>query len=391
VLATPSRRIVSEFLPVVSAEAPLAQITEVQGYPSDNLLREIGHSGSICFLDLITDRKGGAAALDRIISNAPRLAVVALVPAKEPQAILEALRAGASEFLTQPFSNEQFRTVLEKLALKNPELMAEQGRVLAIVPAKGSCGASTIAFNLAVQLRKLGSSKTLLADLDPITGIQAFQMKLKPSFSFLDALTHTSNLDGDLWRGIVQSYSKMDVLLPPDSPVDGVQDVQDAKPLLDFARLLYDFVVADLGSAYGEWTLSAVRAADEIYLVTTNELPSLQAAQRVIGYYDAHGLQRQKIRLVVNRFSKEIGLTKDMVETALQTDVFQVLPSDYEGVQRALLDGKPIAPTATIGKQITQLASRIVGKPEKPKPAEAKPRSGNALAGLLGGLFSRST
>jgi pilus assembly protein CpaE len=330
-------------------------------------------------------------ALGRIVAQAPRVPVVVLVPGHDPQLILEALRSGASEFLTQPFSNEQFRTVLEKLAQRNPDLVAEQGRLIVVVPAKGSCGASTLAFNLAIQIRKSGSKNTLLADLDPITGIQAFQMKLKPNFSFMDALAHASRLDGDLWKGIVQNYQGIDVLLPPDSPVDGAQEVSDSRPLLDFARRMYDYSVADLGNAYGDWALSAIRCADEVFLTTTNELPALQAAQRVIGYYEGNGIQRQRIHLIVNRFSKDIGLTKDMVETALQTDVYQVLSSDYEGVQRALLDGKPILNTATVGKQIQQLAARVTGANERSKQTEEKRSVPGALGGIFGGLFSRST
>jgi pilus assembly protein CpaE len=131
-----------------------------------------------------------------------------------------------------------------------------------------------------------------------------------------------------------------------------------------------------------------VRSADEVVVVSTNELPALQAAQRVLNYYESNGIPRQRIRLVINRFSKDVGLSKEMVETALQTDVYFVLPSDYEAVQRALLDGKSISLQSNLGKQINLLAARLMGVEARAKPAEKKANS-TTLSGLFS-LFSRS-
>lgn len=389
VLITPGRRITSSLLPLVSTEFPSAQVIELQGYPVDGKLGDFGHTGVIGFIDLITSEEQGLKALERIVAVTPSIPIVALVPEGSPQLILQAIRAGAKDFLTEPFSNEQFRSVMDKLSLVVPGLGGEQGRIISVIPAKGACGASTIAFNLASLLKKGGSPRTLLADLDPVTGTQAFQMKLKPIFSFIDILSHGSGLDVDVWRGVVQTYSGIDVLLSPDQPIDGAQESGDCRPILDFSRKLYDNIIADFGNPYGEWTLSGVHASDEVFLVTTNELPALQAAQRVMNYYEANGIQRQRIRLVINRFNKDVGLTAEMIEKALQTDVHQLIPSDYESVQRALLDGKPIQTGSAVGKQLLQMSQKILGKdPEKKKPEKSSSTSG--LSGLFS-LFSRGT
>ena len=391
VLVTPGRKITSELLPIVSTEVPAAQVVEMQGYPLDGKLGDVGQSGMVCFLDLITDQKAGLQSLAKIVEVMPSVAVVSLVPDSNPQLILQALRAGAKDFLTQPFTADQFRTVLEKLAQIVPELVTQLARVITVIPAKGACGASTIAFNLAAQLKKNGSARTLLADLDPVTGTQAFQLKLKPTFSFLEILNQGAALDADVWRGVVQSFNGMDVLLAPDTPVDGAQEMGSTRPILEFSRKLYDHVVVDLGNAYGEWALSAARGSDDVFLVTTNELPSLQAAQRVLHYYESHSIPRQRIQLIINRFNRDVGLTKEMIETALQSDIYQLINSDYEGVQRALMEGKPIQTSTPIGKQFAQMASRILGVDSMSEKKKAeKAGSTGTLSGLFG-LFSRST
>jgi hypothetical protein len=64
---------------------------------------------------------------------------------------------------------------------------------------------------------------------------------------------------------------------------------------------------------------------------------------------------RWKIRLVVNRYLRDVGLSREVIGTALHTEVFETLPSDYEAVQKALLDGKPIPASSAFGKGVLQL------------------------------------
>ena len=45
----------------------------------------------------------------------------------------------------------------------------------------------------------------IVTDLDPATGTLSFLLKLKSSYSFVDALTHSSQMDEDLWRALVTS------------------------------------------------------------------------------------------------------------------------------------------------------------------------------------------
>jgi pilus assembly protein CpaE len=391
VLVTAGRKVSSELLPIVSVELPFANVVELQGYPKDGRLGEQAQKATVCLLDLITNEQAGLETLGALTAAMPNLPIVSLVPEGASHVILQALRRGAKDFLAQPFSTEQFRAVAEKLAPLIPELATKLGRVISVLPAKGGCGASTIALNLATQLKKQGSTRTLLADLDPATGTLAFQMKLKPQFSFAELLSDVASMDADIWRGVVQTHGGIDVLLSPENPLDGAQELGDTRPMLDFARRLYDTVVVDLGNAYGEWALSALRASDEVLLVTTNELPALQSAQRVLNYYEGNLISRERLRLVVNRFNRDVGLTQEMIETALQTEIYELIPSDYHAVQTALLDGKAIQASTAIGKSLTRIAERILGVEGGKKKKESEPaRSGGTLAGLLN-LFSRPT
>jgi pilus assembly protein CpaE len=253
-------------------------------------------------------------------------------------------------------------------------------KVSLVAPVKGACGASTIACHLAHQWRRKGMQRVLLADLDPLTGTVAFQLKLKSPYSFVDALNRTGNLDSELWKNLITATNGVDVLLSPENPVDGINDLGDPGAIIEYARACYDAVVVDASGPYGNWSLSLARLADEVLLVTTNELPALQATQRVLAYYERARLDRSKIKLVVNRYNRDIGLGKEVIETALHLDVQHLIPSDYEGIQNALIQGKTVPPGSTFGKSLAALASQLAGNPSQPL---AEKKNSSLFKGLL--------
>ena len=54
------------------------------------------------------------------------------------------------------------------------------------------------------------------------------------------------------------------------------------------------------------------------------------------------GAGRLLARVIVNRYDRQVGLSEDVIATALNADVYHLLPSDYESVQKAVMEGKSI-------------------------------------------------
>ena len=361
----------------------------LQAYPSPRDLPNLLPSGTahLMFLDTASDRDQALQLLEEVGRLGSQVQVVAILPGNEPDFILRCLRAGASDFLILPLTAEQVEAAFGKLARAQPAQEVsgkEPAKTIAVMPAKGACGATTVACNLAFQWKRISGKKILLVDLDPLTGNLSFLLKIKSVYSFLDALQRSSELDADLWSAMVNPVHGVDVLLAPDLMLEHNQELRDPSPILEYARHAYDVVILDTSSVYTEWNLNCARAANELLLVTTNELPALQAAQRALSYLDTNRIGRWKIRLVVNRYLRDVGLSREVIGTALHTEVFETLPSDYEAVQKALLDGKPIPSSTPFGKGMSQMVDRLGGKSD---PGNKK---GSSLSGLLG-LFSKTS
>jgi pilus assembly protein CpaE len=381
----PNPKIVRELAPILSKLLPTFSSHELSAYPNRHQFAEVlGSEGpNLCLLEISEPYEKGLSLIADILRTDAKLPIVVVLSNNDPELVLRCLRQGASDFLIQPFAPDQVEAALQKIARQQPSRLKTPGRVYCIMPAKGGCGASTIASNLAYQLKR-GDKRILLADLDPLAGTLSFLLKIKSSYSFMDVLARAQDIDADLWKAVVTARHGVDVLLSPEVMTEGMSDLKDARGIIEYARHTYDLVVLDMGGAYGEWNLSQAQLADEILLVTTNELTSLQSVQRVIGYLEANNIPRYKLRLVVNRYDRHTGLSKDVIGTALHTEIFHILPADYEAIQKSLMEGKPLAPNTSFGKSMIGLVDRLAGS------SEAQSKKGSSLSGLLS-LFSRTS
>lgn len=385
-LISPDQGVHDALQPLFEKFLPFSNIITLADYPARPVLSEIlSEQGTgVVFVDAHSSRDWALALLSDLALIDARLPLVALHKDNDPDYILRTLRVGATEVLMQPPNAEEFLAVMERLSNLTRGRAADLGRVVLMMPAKGACGASTLACGLGSQLVKLGAKRVLLCDLDPLTGTVSFQLKLKSLYSFVDAITRARELDADIWKGMVASTRGIDVLLAPERPVHGADELRDSTTMLEFARTMYDIILLDVSGPYGQWNLALTHYCDEILLVTTNELPSLQASQRALAYLDRNRFDRARLRVVLNRYNKDIGLSREVVEAALHCEVLQVLPSDYDAVQRALVEGKPLSPGTELARGIHQLGARLLGKDvEIPKP---KP---SGITGLFASLLGR--
>lgn len=381
----PNQKIIRDLAPLLRKHLPTFSGHDLNAYPQRHQLAEVvnAEAPSLVLLEIGDPPDAGLGLIPDLLRIDAKLPIIVVLPSNNPELVLRCLRQGASDFLIPPFTSEQVEGALQKIARLQPGRATSAGRVYCIMPAKGGCGASTIASNVAYQMKR-GDKRILLADLDPLAGTLSFLLKIKSNYSFMDALARSHDIDADLWKAVVTTRQGVDVMLSPEVMTEGMSELKDASSIIEYARGTYDLVVLDTGGVYGDWNLSQAQLADEILLVTTNELTSLQAVQRALGYLDANNIGRHKLRLIVNRYDRHTGLSKDVIGTALHTDIFHIMPSDYEAIQKSLMEGKPLGPATSFGKSVVGLVDRLAGTSEAPN------KKNSSLSGLLS-LFSRTS
>lgn len=371
----------AELQSLLDREVPLAHVIALESYPGRDALAGLAaRPGTrLCLLDVASDPSRSSAALAVLAECAPRLPVVAVLPGNDPDLILHCLRQGASEFLIRPFTPAQFGAVLAKVARPQAPPAPAGARLVCGIPGKGASGTTTLACNLAFALQRSTGGRVLLADFDGLCGTVPFVLKLKSSYSFVDALAGGA-IDADLWRALVCRSHGFDVLLSPESPLDGLAAPGDLGPVLDYAREAYDIVIADCGAAWGDSNLAVASAATDLLLVVTADLTAVHAAQRAMAHLENAGIDPQRFSVVVSRYRRNGGLSLEQVSQSLGADIFHVLPAGYEVVYKALIEGRPVPPGTPYGAAVAELASKLVGQPKK------KPQRGSSL---LSGFLAR--
>lgn len=279
--------------------------------------------------------------------------------------IIRAVRAGADEFVLPPLESsmkEAIGRLAEKAAVRAPQPSAPAGKSFGFLAAKAGSGATTIACHAAVELARMTGKTTLLGDFDLAAGTVRVLMKADSRYSVLDAARNTAELDERYWRALISNgYPGVEVLAGIATDLyREYPDPEDVRQVLEFARRRYAYVMADLGAGLDASTLCALQEVDELVLVATPEMASLQMVKLQLHRLGAAGFRRGNIRLVLNRLSRRVELTPADIEKALDIEIFATLPNEYGALERAFTEGALLPENnhlrVAIGRMVQSLA-----------------------------------
>lgn len=314
--------------------------------------------------------------IQRLAVESPKTALIAAANNADPDLLLQSLRAGAREFLKLPISAEELKTVLDRVAefcAGQVEAPRKKGRMVAVFSSKGGCGTSFLAANLAAS----ANARTVLVDLNLQAGDLPLFLGVDPKYSFADMAENKDRLDDALINSFVTPYSSTLSLLAAPREADSADEIEPEHvfEVLQRLRESYEYVVLDPQHTFDSITLAALDQSDEIVLVLTLDIPAIRSTQRALEIFDRLGYPRKKIRIVVNRWSKQIDLDLRQVEKFLGEPVIGFVPSDYQTAVTSINLGQPLVlsePNCKIAQEIRRVARTMttsaVNVPEEPLP-----------------------
>ena len=314
--------------------------------------------------------------IQKLTSERPSTAIISAAQNASGDLMLQSLRAGAREFLHLPISAEELKTVLDRVSefcAGQVEAPKRKGRMVAIFSSKGGCGTSFIATNLAAST----AARTVLVDLNLQAGDLPLLLGLDPKYSIADMVENRARLDDALIASFVTPYSSRLSLLAAPKEADAADEIEPEHvfQVLQRLRESYEYIVLDPQHTFDAITLAALDQSDEIVLVLTLDIPAIRSTQRALAIFDRLGYPRKKIRIVVNRWSKQIDLDLRQVEKFLGEPVIGFVPSDYQTAVTSINLGCPLVQSnsdSKISVEIKRIAQTLAGG-EMPIE-ESKPR-----------------
>ncbi len=253
-------------------------------------------------------------------------------------------------------------------------------RVVTVFSAKGGCGKTTLATNIAVALAAGGSRRVGLIDLDLAFGDVAIMLQLVPERSIADAVGLGAQLDESAVRAIITPYGPgMDTLLAPAGPAEAERVTQGlVADVLRIARGMFDFLVVDTPPQFTDHVMTALDASHVHVLATTPDMPALKNLRIALDTFDLLDLPKENRVVVLNRADAKVGLTASDIERAIRMPIMAYVPSSRD-VSISINRGVPIvvdSPAHPVSKAIRDFA---IGRLTGPTVGAPPPRGLRAL------------
>ena len=378
-MIAPNRELADQFLATLPETRAFQILADLKTYPPqqtlDIRLRQL--KPDVVLLDMATNIEVASELVRFIASFRPVTQVVGMHTHNDSQAIVQTLRLGASEFLHGPFDvkvQQEAIARIRRLRAPEPASEPEIGRVIVFASTKPGSGASTLATQTAFALRRKTAQRILVIDLDLTGGTIAFYLKLHHNASVTDAFERAGKLDPTVWASLTAHCEGIEVLPAPESPDLAVIEPNRLHDMLEFARMLYDWVILDGPAIPHRGSLLAVSESDEAFLVSTSELASLHLTRRAVNVLRQLGFGKDRFRVLINRTSKRDGISGTDMEKIFNCPVHTSFPNDYFSLHRVISLGQGLPPDSELGRSVEGLTDKLVG---------AAKEEGRRLAALL--------
>lgn len=267
----------------------------------------------------------------------PGLPLVVALHDANVSAVRTLVRQGVNDVATIPFDLEELSSQLLDLAAQVRNDATAQlplSPLVSVVRSTGGSGATTVVTHLAAALATHSGrpNGACLIDLDIQFGNVGASLGKSAKTTVIDLLDAGDRLDAEFFASAaVDSGRGFDIVVAPKpiTPLENV-DVDQLIHLLSIARRAYGSVLVDLPANWTNWTLSTALASTDLVLVTDLTIPGLRQAKRRLELFDAVGVPRELVRIVVNRVEKRLFKTigVDEVRQTLGHPVYATLAAE---------------------------------------------------------------
>jgi pilus assembly protein CpaE len=337
-------------------------------------------SVDLLFVEMAKVNGGGAEWIRGVRAGGDLPLIVAVHPTPDPPAMIEAMRAGAIEFLSVPMRPGIFDAIERMTILMEGRRAAAQvrGRMAGILSAKGGCGATTVGCHLAAALRHealtgreatlpgkdVGMRKVLVADLDSQAPAAHRIFRVHPRKRVSDAFESARRLNAACWTEFVTDAGPgVDLLAGWDTSTGaGLPSPEPWRTESMFRSLSrsYSWVLADLGRNLNPSIWGFIQNLDDLLIVTAPDVLALYQTRSILQTLAGRGFEKTRVHLILNRNQKgPQDLWVESIRTMFEMNVLAVIPDDPATLDHLPRDRFEFPASSLFGRGIQKLAGRL--------------------------------
>ncbi len=304
--------------------------------------------------------------VEKLKQDAPETAIICSSDDPTSDVILQSFRMGATEFLRLPLNDMEISEVFTKIEQTKVRTSEEdqKGRVIAVYSSKGGCGTTFVTANLAVALSRLTRQTSTIVDLNLQAGDQPTYLGIETTaYTIYDVVRNFDRLDVELLKNYLTSRGKISLLAAP-TEIGRDEDVrpEHITQIITMLRSEPGNILIDPQHSLSENTIAALDLADDLILLVTLDIPSIRSAKRALDIFRRLGYERDRIKVVLNRFSKSPEFETKQIEKVLEHKIDHLLSNDYKAAISSINMGEPLVQSKTQSKlqnEFINLASKL--------------------------------
>jgi pilus assembly protein CpaE len=362
------------------ALAPLGQVVSAGAGSLDELLALVDVTfASLVFVGLDRDHVVAQSALiEGALEAKPMLAIVALGDGMDNQLVLNAMRAGARDFVAYGSRASEVAGLVRRLNKRLPPVTTstQLGGLTVLYGAQSNSDGALLSNHLAQVIQKSGQ-QTLLLDLGLPRGDSLALLGLESSFHFGDALRHLRRLDATLIDSAFTSTEaglRILAYASNDEPLESTS-AAELYMLLSALRQHFQHIVVNLtGQSDSEALRTFVSHCDMLLWYTDQNVLNCRRNLAVLNLWREKGMKLDHARLLVDGYLGNVAPDSETLGKTFNLDVIAVLAANAEVRLNAKNQGVSLfelAPREKLTQSLRTLGERLAKRSEglsKPKP-----------------------
>ena len=302
---------------------------------------------AIILMDISHKTELALDIINKISTNHKTCKIIVTSSNYSTDTIIRAMRAGAREFLPKPIIKEELTAALNKIKEQITGLNNEENkcRVITTFSNKGGIGKTALATNLALELANITKEKVALIDLNLQLGDITTFLDINPSFDISYVIQNLSRIDETFLLSTLEKYKDTNLYVLADPPyLEQAEDIsaEQLSTLFAVLKKTFSYIVIDTGSNFDGKTITALDNSDLILLITIVNLPAIRNCQRCLDLFGRLGYEKEKTKIVLNRYMENDEIKVEDVEDVLEQKVYWKIPNNYFTIMSAINKGIPV-------------------------------------------------
>lgn len=331
----------------------------------------------LAIVDINNNSEKTFSIIEKILYNQNKTKFIVTALSYDTNSVIKAMRAGAREFLPKPIIKDDFAKTLNKIKEQTfGTNRTGNCKVITVFSNKGGIGKTSIATNLALEIANITKEKVALVDMNFQLGDVATFMDIKPSFDISYVVKNLDGTDDSFLLSTLDQYKDTSLYILADPPyMEQAKDItpEQISKLFEALRKTFSYVIVDTSNVFYGKTITVLDNTDFIMLVSIVNLPAIRNCQRCLDIFERLGYDKDKTKIVINRYMENDEVKAEDLEEALNQKVYWKIPNNYFTIISSINKGLPVSyinPSSNIAQSYRELATVLSDNIYKQKVAK---------------------